>query len=332
MAEPHLLTEADLEALAHAAREGDDPKHIVAELLAAVDEGRLADTADTGYALTLASEITADTGEIEAAIGLAERAVALHQQGDDVSVDFAEGFLAELLIRAGREDEGMRLLTQLKPQMAIDPQAGRIVAEALEAGGRVELAAQWLAEAIDTAVDRGVHLPEDDPAAVQITAVVYELAMTRHRMRGDLGLEHDKYDELADEMQESLDELTGPGPLLFWPESEFTQLLARWPQLAEEWGATWDEHRAMLEQELQAWDESGETGLMVLRGSLEGLTAFAAVHDLDPADVDVQYDYADVLEDEALAAELPWPPPRNGPCWCGSGDKYKKCCLPRGRA
>jgi hypothetical protein len=21
-----------------------------------------------------------------------------------------------------------------------------------------------------------------------------------------------------------------------------------------------------------------------------------------------------------------WPPPRNNPCWCGSGAKYKKCC------
>jgi hypothetical protein len=331
MAEPELLTEDDLEAMAHAARNGGDPKSIVADLLSAVDEGRLADTADTGYALTLASEITADGGELEAAIGLAERAVALHQHGDDASVDFSEGFLAELLLRSGREDEGMRLLTQLKPQMATEPQAGRIVAEALEGAGQTELAVQWLAEAIDTAVDRGVHLPEDDPAAVQTTAVVYELAMTRHRMRGDLGLEHDKYDELADEMQESLDELTGPGPLLYWPEPEFTQLLARWPELAEEWGATWDEHRAMLEQELQAWDESGETGLLILRGSVEGLTAFAAAHDLDPADVDVQYDYAEQLEDDPSTTEQPWPPPRNGPCWCGSGAKYKKCCLPRGR-
>jgi tetratricopeptide (TPR) repeat protein len=332
MAEPELLTEDDLEAMAHAARNGTDPKTIVADLLAAVDEGRLADTADTGYALTLASEITADSGELEAAIGLAERAVALHQQGDDASVDFSEGFLAELLMRAGRADEGMRLLTQLKPQMSTDPQAGRIVAEALEAGGQTELAVQWLAEAIDTAVDRGVHLPEDDPVAAQTTAVVYELARTRHRMRGDLGLEHDKYDELADDMEQSLEELSGPGPLLFWPEPEFTELLGRWPELADEWGATWDEHRAMLEQELQAWDESGETGLVVLYGSMAGLIAFAAEHDLDPSDVDVQFDYSEQLEDDPAATRMPWPPPRNGPCWCGSGAKYKKCCLPRGRS
>jgi uncharacterized protein YchJ len=24
-----------------------------------------------------------------------------------------------------------------------------------------------------------------------------------------------------------------------------------------------------------------------------------------------------------------WPPERNAPCWCGSGQKYKRCCRPR---
>nr|WP_310376412.1 SEC-C metal-binding domain-containing protein [Catenuloplanes atrovinosus] len=28
---------------------------------------------------------------------------------------------------------------------------------------------------------------------------------------------------------------------------------------------------------------------------------------------------------------MAWPPERNGACWCGSGQKYKKCCLPRSR-
>jgi tetratricopeptide (TPR) repeat protein len=332
MPEPDLLTERDLEALADAARNGTDPAAVVADLLSAVEENRFADLADRGYALTLAAEITADGGDLHGAIELAERAVALHLQGDDDSVAFAEVFLAELLLRSGSEDEGMRLMNQAKPQMAGDPQTGRMVAEALEATGRTELAVQWLAEAIDLAVERGVQLPEDDPGAAQCTAVVYELASTRHRMRGDLGLEHDKYDELADEMEESLAELTGPGPLLFWPEPEFTRLLASWPELAEEWGATWDEHRAMLEQELQAWDESGESGLLVLYGSMAGLTAFAAEHDLDSSDIDVQFDYSEQLEDDSGARRLPWPPPRNGPCWCGSGAKYKKCCLPRGRS
>jgi uncharacterized protein YchJ len=31
-----------------------------------------------------------------------------------------------------------------------------------------------------------------------------------------------------------------------------------------------------------------------------------------------------VIIDEGGA--ISWPPPRNAPCWCGSGTKYKKCC------
>ncbi|MFG1883268.1 SEC-C domain-containing protein [Micromonospora sp. NPDC049102] len=32
------------------------------------------------------------------------------------------------------------------------------------------------------------------------------------------------------------------------------------------------------------------------------------------------------------AARVPWPPERNDACWCGSGLKYKKDCLPRSRS
>jgi hypothetical protein len=31
-------------------------------------------------------------------------------------------------------------------------------------------------------------------------------------------------------------------------------------------------------------------------------------------------------------ARIPWPPERSDACWCGSGLKYKKCCLPRSRS
>jgi hypothetical protein len=49
--------------------------------------------------------------------------------------------------------------------------------------------------------------------------------------------------------------------------------------------------------------------------------------------------FMDCLEDARLRHDdmpdgrlIGWPPPRNKPCWCGSGLKYKKCCggpLPR---
>ncbi|MGI5214477.1 SEC-C metal-binding domain-containing protein [Plantactinospora sp. CA-290183] len=33
--------------------------------------------------------------------------------------------------------------------------------------------------------------------------------------------------------------------------------------------------------------------------------------------------YSETIAEQGVIA---WPPPRNGPCWCGSGTKYKKCC------
>lgn len=42
--------------------------------------------------------------------------------------------------------------------------------------------------------------------------------------------------------------------------------------------------------------------------------------------------HAEVLElrtdytiDRDLQIDVPWPPGRNDPCWCGSGRKYKRC-------
>ncbi|MBI2846660.1 MAG: SEC-C domain-containing protein [Chloroflexi bacterium] len=44
----------------------------------------------------------------------------------------------------------------------------------------------------------------------------------------------------------------------------------------------------------------------------------------------------DAKMEELIANEPPFQPPpgtklpgRNAPCWCGSGRKFKKCCLPR---
>jgi hypothetical protein len=30
--------------------------------------------------------------------------------------------------------------------------------------------------------------------------------------------------------------------------------------------------------------------------------------------------------DETVGEPVPWPPARNDACWCGSGEKYKRCC------
>ena len=77
--------------------------------------------------------------------------------------------------------------------------------------------------------------------------------------------------------------------------------------------------------------DDGGTGLGVLRASVAGLTGYANRNDGDPSAPNIRRRYAEEL-DAQPAAHVSWPPERNGACWCGSGLKYKKCCLPRSRA
>ncbi|MDF2978705.1 MAG: hypothetical protein K0S40_3433 [Actinomycetospora sp.] len=103
---------------------------------------------------------------------------------------------------------------------------------------------------------------------------------------------------------------------MFFPEAALGRLLAAQPTLADELGRDWDAHRAMVEGELQAADAEGE--VLEVEVATPALLAAMLADDGSDADPDP-------------GPRLAWPPGRNDPCWCGSGVKYKKCCLPRGR-
>jgi hypothetical protein len=336
-----LLTSEDLDEIGDAAFDADDPGAIAAELVEAVEQGRVADAADSGYALLLAAEIAERAGDLAGALGLTQRAVAAYQAGGHTECGFPRAFQAELLLRAGRDEEAMTQLAALRPLLGRDPGAACYLSEALEAGGRTELAVQWLTTALESALQAQAPLagrrPEPDYAADAMVA--FSLAQQRHRLRHNLGWPHDDYDELADSLQAAVDGTLGADEdededdrgtaVLFWPAAEFERLLTRWPALAEAYGQSWDEHRAMVERGLVQWSESGHTDLVVLAGSAEELAVYADRHGGDPADPEICQDYAQHLTEHPDLTQ--WPPGRNEPCWCGSTGKYKKCCLPRSR-
>jgi uncharacterized protein YecA (UPF0149 family) len=70
--------------------------------------------------------------------------------------------------------------------------------------------------------------------------------------------------------------------------------------------------------------------LGLLAGSVDELVTYCDRHASDPADPQARQDFIEHLSEDHQ--EIPWPPSRNDPCWCGSALKYKKCCLPRTRA
>ena len=282
--------------------------------------------------MTLAAEIHQQVDDLDGAIALAERAVAAKQQYPTEDSTFTEAYLGELLLLAGRQQEGMACLLELRPLMTTEVLAGPTVAEALEAAGREELAVEWLTEALQTAIERDADLDDDDPELASSTTVIHDLAQVRHRIRGELGLDHDELDQLAHDLREAVEKFEAPDSVLFWPQPDFEALTTQWLQLAEGWEGSWEEHRRLLEIDLQQWSEQGVTDVRVIRGSADQLAAFADELGESEIDPDVEQGYLEWLEQSPSPTTISWPPPRNGTCWCGSGAKYKKCCLPRGRS
>jgi hypothetical protein len=328
-----LLTSEDLDEIGAAAFDVEDPRVVAVELVDAVEQGRVADQSDMGYALMLAAEIMERVEDLDAALVLAERAVGGYQQDADSDDGYARSFRAGLLLRLGREDEGLAELARLRRLLTRDADAVSYVSEALEAGGRPEIAEQWLTAALETIAARESLGSREDPAYRNAMMIVYVLAQQRHRIRRDLDLPHDEDDELADRLRDAVDgvladeddEDEGDLAVLFWPRGEFEALLVRWPGLTGSYGSRWEEHRDAVEQGLQTGSQAGLSGQAVLAGRVEGLARYAAHLGVDATDADVREGYAQTLW------ARPWPPGRNEPCWCGSGVKYKKCCLTRAR-
>jgi tetratricopeptide (TPR) repeat protein len=320
-----MLTADDLDLIGQSALDAEDPFPIATELIAAVDGDRIEDKADISYALCLAAEIHERQGELEAAQALTERAVeATHLHGDPDDLH-PRAYNGQLLLLLGREDEGMAALTALRPRMSEHPDAALSVGDALEEAGRPELAIEWLTEAVETVLQR-IEADEPEDEEGHHAAMVYGLLQQRHRLRHDLDLPHDRYDDLATKLDSAVDHELGHddvAAMLFWPRPEFDELINRWPALTTEYGEDWDDHRASVETEMVAAAEAGYPRIVVLTGSIKDLAAQG-----DPTDLDVRTDYEDGLDE---SHETAWPPGRNEPCWCGSGQKYKKCCRPRSR-
>jgi hypothetical protein len=326
------LTSADLTQIRQSALGAADPLGVAAELADAAEAGHLADPQDTGLAFLLAAEIAESRAKLDAASRYVERALETYGTSDDSQVGAAKALRARIMFRTGHEDEAVAELEGLRPLLTQQPDAAAYVSASLVVGGRSRVAEQWLTEAVKEArADRDA--PE--PSSAEDAGQLFFLLQQRHRLRHSLGLPHDSHDILAERLETRLanaaparDVAQAADDLLFWPQSEFADLVAQWSSLTEAYGATWDEHRARLERELVRLAGSGGSDLALLPGSVAGLTASAGTG--DPADPSSRAAYARRLA--AGTGQISWPPERNAQCWCGSGIKYKKCCLPRSRA
>jgi tetratricopeptide (TPR) repeat protein len=327
-----LLTSDDIEDLID--HDGGETELLDAagKLVAAVDEGRLADPDDTAYALFRAAELTWAAGRHEDAFTLCERSIEA-DKADAVEQGPALTLRAVVLVELGRRDEGMAAFAELRPRLSAEPDAAEYLTAALVEIDQAELALEWLTEALVAGIDhvQSFASMDSDPQPERAVTIL-ALAEERHELRHHLGLPHDDLDELAEQLSEAADQDAGiesDEPLvLFWPQAEFAQLALRAPALAADLG-DWDTYRARTERSMSRAAEYSPERITMVPASIDAIAAFAAEQGHETIDSEIIEEYTNEVEPEPGA--MTWPPERNAPCWCGSGLKYKKCCLPRSR-
>lgn len=133
-------------------------------------------------------------------------------------------------------------------------------------------------------------------------------------------------EELAAEPDGEESAPTGPlrTCVLFWPPDEFAQLLECRPTVVEAYGDDHTSHLRQVECTLRELSDQGATHLAVGRAAVSAFVAYVSERGGSPDTPADRSGYAAELARTGQA--YAWPPPRNGPCWCGSGRKYKKCC------
>lgn len=271
----------------------------------------------------------------------ADLANALHRAGESLRAadilksiiseggeegEYARASLAEIWFDLGRTEEALDVLAELR-RVGSDPGPRLMVAELLAERGEHATALRWFNLAAMTV----------DPAQPNLLDLV--VLRGRREVRSHLGLPVDSLDELTAEVETELQTpLYSPADAAsagVATSADLVRVLVVQPQerlgAIAEYGSCFGElpfdaaaANAELESSLRQASEQGPGRVDMVFGTVASMRSFFAAHGGHPTDDHLRARYLD--QRHAEGATAPWPPPRNAPCWCGSGRKYKNCC------
>ncbi|HEX7354166.1 MAG TPA: SEC-C metal-binding domain-containing protein [Mycobacteriales bacterium] len=278
-------------------------------------------------------------GRVEDALAAADAAVAAGLR----SAPDPRCLRAEILMRAGRIAEAEPIWAAVRADTPDDVWLYNNAGIEYAAAGEHETALAWLTHGLRLAMEGG------DPERL-----VDQLADFRRASLAALGRQGD--DELQQRAADFLEQQQHdaevrraavaawraererghrPSTVVAWvwlPAEEYDAGLDAWPDLGEDELVNGPEGRLPhadycreLQQRLVEAADAGISRTWIAPVRVEAFASWCAEHG-ETVGAEARAAYAADLAHRRDPTLVAWPPPRNGPCWCGSGRKYKKCC------
>jgi len=276
-------------------------------------------------------------GRYDDAIDAMRQAMAAGWDGQLDDHPSAQALIADLLLRAGRTDEADEAWPQAQRENPHDPWLHQTAGCAHADVGLHANALRWPTTGLELALTAG----EDGDMIWLLTSERAQALDALGHAPDDLQL---RAEELVDRQEQeeqaridafhrdrATNQPVAPRRasigLAWFPPSEYEQALATWPSFAEDYEhGPYAAYCARLELLLRNLKAQGVPRLALTPIAIDDYLAWCTEDDRDPEQSDSRASYATELLEHGDTIK-PWPPQRNEPCWCGTGRKYKKCCL-----
>ncbi|MFB7630632.1 SEC-C domain-containing protein [Streptomyces sp. NPDC056149] len=279
-----------------------------------------------------------------------EAALALFRRAADCNGEYgldAQVGIVDQLHTLGRAKEAEQAQAELRARLDTEPTGPsrlRVIddmVEVLADVGHYEQALEWCQTGLDALAS-----DNDSPRATEYR---HGLLIHRSFLRGELGIELDEDDLAAEaesdasfaQFRDGLFEALSQDPavdvpqdgeafdgiVLRWVREDFAAVRTRWPASTASYGDDYDAYAARLQRDARTYSEAGAAHVRIVSATLSEFEEYASQQGREPGTVETRRAfskwYAKTGRPEHV---LLWPPARNGPCWCDSNRKYKKCC------
>lgn len=276
-------------------------------------------------------------GRFDDAIDTMHQALAAGWDGELDDHPSAQALIADLLLRAGRSDEAADAWQQAEREDPHNPRLHQAAGCAYADAGLYAKALRWQTKGLELALAAS----EDGDMIWMLTG---ERAQTLDalgqppdalQLRAEELVERQEQEEQAREDAFYRDRATNlpVAPrrasvgLAWFPATEYTRALATWPSFAEDYeNGPYAAYCARLELLLRNLKAQDIARLALIPITIDDYLPWCIEHNRDPEQSDSRASYATELLERGDVS-TPWPPRRNDRCWCGTGSKYKKCCL-----